>query len=119
MSDRSLSSLMGSTVRTKSAECMMLADRRGTLPSGRIRARSDPGTRPFRSKTIGHPVQTGEASGTAHVVLGNTVVVPITRDGRASTDRLVAALVVMIQQADRNRRDGAGTLASSSGLEIG
>ena len=36
-----------------------------------------------------------------------------------SPDRLVAALVVMIEQAHRNRNEAAATLPSSSGLGTG
>jgi hypothetical protein len=35
---------------------------------------------------------------------------------RPAPDRLVAALVIMIQQANRNHRLSAGTLAPSTGL---
>jgi hypothetical protein len=70
--------------------------------------------RPLRIKTIGRPVQVGEPGETGPVIMENTTIVPTLWESRASTDRLVAALVIMVQQAHRNRPYGAATLASSS-----
>lgn len=44
------------------------------------------------------------------------LLLPHTRDATASSDRLVAALVIMIQQASRNVRLDAATLAPSKRL---
>lgn len=64
-----------------------------------------------RVKTIGHDhVARGVTAG------GGPVLLPPTRLAPTSPDRLVAALVIMIQQASRNDRLAAGTLAPSTRL---
>ena len=96
-----------------SANRLLLADRRGTVTP---RAWGGAVVRPFRFKTIGRLVQAGESEEAGPVVMDNTALVTPMRNGGASTDRLVAALVIMIQQGHRNRPDGAGTLAPSKEL---
>jgi hypothetical protein len=84
-----------------------LAVRGGTAPGLR------PPTRPVRinahvNKTIGRDRVTPVlAAGAGPVLLPPTQLAP------ASPDRLVAALVIMIQQASRNHHLDAGTLAPS------
>jgi hypothetical protein len=108
---------MGSTVPTKPAGCLLLADRRGTLTSRRSRAWGDSVVRPLRFKTIGTAAESGRAPDErSAIVVGNKMWVPGIRETGTSTDRLVAALGIMVQQAHRNRPGGAGTLPSSSEL---
>jgi len=49
---------------------------------------------------------------------GGPALLPPTRLAPTSSDRLVAALVIMIQQANRNGRPAAGTLAPSTTMRI-
>ena len=51
--DRLVAAPMNTTVRTRSAGCLLLADRRGTLTSRRSRAWGDPVAGPLRFMTIG------------------------------------------------------------------
>jgi hypothetical protein len=62
-------------------------------------------------KTIGHDhIARGVTAG------GGPALLPPTRLAPTSPDRLVAALVIMIQQASRNQHPDAGTLAASKSL---
>jgi hypothetical protein len=114
--DRLVAAPTNATVRMMPACRPLLADRRGTVAPRRPPACRDRVIRPITFKTMGRPLKARESDETGHIVTDKAAMVPTLREGGALTDRLVAALVIMVQQASHNRPDGAGTLPSSSEL---
>ncbi len=110
---------MSATVRTKPDGYLSLTDRGRRFTQSRTPAQGDPTRRHPRSRPIdGAFPGADELHSRTPLVAGQRAMAPDTGVAGGSTDRLVAALAIMIQQADNNRHDGAGTLPASSDLRI-